>query len=377
MQHPTLFKVTARGDIQVWCLEREGAKFRSHIGKLDGAVVTSAWTTCKVKNSGRSNETSPEAQAELEVDAQYTLKRKKGYCDSVDAARASNRFQCMLADKYKERKAKLFDVKGLSLSGALYVQPKLDGIRCIAKREGLFSRENNPIIAVPHIMAALAPLFEKYPDLILDGELYNHELKNDFNEIVSLVKKQKPTQEDLLASEERVQYWIYDCVLEDDEALFSERFDFIKKVIEEFDPPGLTFVGTWPVLYEKSIDEVYEQHLEEGYEGSMIRLNAPYEFKRSKTLLKRKETMDAEFTVVRVDDGEGGAEEMAKRAFCITDDGIEFKADVVGTHVQLRALWKRRDELVGKQATVVFQNYTPDGKPRFGKLKLIHMEGRW
>lgn len=378
--HPILYKITTAGAVQTWKLEREGAKFRSHVGQLGGAIVISAWTTCKGKNVGRSNETSPEDQAKLEVEAQYVLKKKKGYCLTVEAARESDRFQCMLADKYPDRKAKLFDTSGCTVVGEIFVQPKLDGIRCIARKEGLFSRENNPILAVPHIKKLLEPLFAVHPDLILDGELYNHELKHDFNEIVSLVKKQKPTSEDLQASAEMVQYWVYDCVMPDRDAVFSERFAFLSASIRVLAAYGgsITDVPTHATMYEKpGVDMMYEQHLADGFEGSMIRINMPYEFKRSKNLLKRKEMQDAEFTVISIDEGAGNAEGMAKIAHMVTKNGIEFDADVVGPHKMLRELWLRVGELAGKQATIVFQNYTPDGKPRFGKLKVVHMEGRW
>ena len=43
-----------------------------------------------------------------------------------------------------------------------------------------------------HILDELQPFFNKYPDVVLDGELYNHDLKDNFEKIISLVRKQKP-----------------------------------------------------------------------------------------------------------------------------------------------------------------------------------------
>lgn len=377
--HPILYKLDVKDGIQTWQMEVDGPKYRTFTGKLGGKIITSAWTTAVGKNIGRSNETSPEQQALLEAESAYELKRKKGYCDSVEEARASDRFQCMLAEKYKDRQAKLFDAKGCSTVGIMYYQPKLDGIRCIATKDGLFSRETDRIVAVPHISAALAKIFRQHPDLIVDGELYNHELKHDFPEIVSIVKKQKPTEEHLQKAREMAQYWVYDCVMEHPDALFEERIEFIAGLLQKQDDYGtiLTDVPTWSGLYRENFDKLYEQSLEEGFEGGMYRLNEPYQFKRTKYLLKRKEFQDAEFELQYVDEGDGGAEGMAKVAYLRTKSGVEFKADVVGTHEQLRKLWLRRDELKGKISTVTFQDYTPAGKPRFGKLKLIHQTARW
>ena len=77
-----------------------------------------------------------------------------------------------------------------------YIQPKLDGIRCLFTADGAYSRNNKKFMNLKHIEMALKPFFEQHPDVVLDGELYNHKLKHDFEKIVSLVRKQKPTEED-------------------------------------------------------------------------------------------------------------------------------------------------------------------------------------
>ncbi len=396
-----LYKRTATGAIQMWALELRGAQYRSISGQLGGVATTSEWTTCKGKNIGRSNETTPAQQAAAEVESKYTLQRKKGYRDSAEEARSSKRFQCMLADKYEDRKDKLFDARGRVLqydpqrdhNPGLWVQPKLDGIRCIANANGLWSRQGNRIVAAPHIEELLAPIFKKRPELIFDGELYNHDLKEDFNTIVSIVKKQKPTEQDLQRSANMIQYWVYDGLIEDRSERFYIRFiNGVGPLARELGPM-ITDVPTNFVSERERLDTCYENWLLDGFEGMMIRLDAPYEQKRSKTLLKRKEFMDAEFEIIRIDEGVGNASGMAKIAHlklenayytAIGKDGKEmkvpvdfFKADIVGTREELRELLKQADDLVGKQATIMFQNLTPDGVPRFPKLKIVHNTERW
>lgn len=378
----------------MWAAELNGARFRVMSGQVGGALTTSDWTVCKGKNVGRSNETTPEQQAEMEAEAKYTLQRKKGYRDSVQEAQESDRFQCMLATKFEERREKVLDKVGKVLkygprhnhNPGVWVQPKLDGLRCIANKDGLWSRQGNRIVSAPHIEELLAPTFAARPGLILDGELYNHFYKEDFNKIVSLVKKAKPTPEDLAESAEMIQYWVYDGLVEDHDASFYDRFhEDIAPVVDGFGHASMCAVPTGYCNDIGSIDSHYEEYLLDGYEGMMIRLDLPYEQKRSSTLMKRKEFQDAEFELVKIEEGVGNAAGMAKIAHMKLIDGKVFtdgpnkgkdifKADIVGTREELRRLLGRMKEIAGRKTTIEFQNYTPGGVPRFPKLKAAHQE---
>ncbi len=91
-----------------------------------------------------------------------------------------------------------------------YIQPKLDGIRCVFTANGAWSRNDKKFMNLKHIEMALKPFFEQQPDVVLDGELYNHKLKHDFEKIVSLVRKQKPTEEDRRNAQHLIQFHVYD-----------------------------------------------------------------------------------------------------------------------------------------------------------------------
>lgn len=378
-----LYKRTSTGALQMWRMELVDHRYRTHSGQVDGAITTSAWTECKGKNIGRSNETTPAQQAALEVEAKYTLQRKKGYRDTPDAARNSKRFQCMLATKFDERKDKIIGANGKVLqydpnrdhNPGVWVQPKLDGLRCIANKDGLWSRQGNRIVSAPHIEEIFVPIFKKRPELILDGELYNHDLKEDFNKIVSLVKKLKPTPEDLAESAELIQYWVYDGLVENRDERFYIRFhEDIAVMLDELHHPSIAPVPMNYCNFMDQIDACYEDWLLDGYEGMMIRLDLPYEQKRSSTLMKRKEFQDAEFVLLSVEEGVGNAAGMAKIAHMRLSDDKTFKADIVGDRGQLRAMLAKAPSVKGKKTTIVFQNYTPDGVPRFPKLKVEHQE---
>jgi DNA ligase-1 len=264
--------------------------------------------------------------------------------------------------------------------GNVFSQPKLDGIRCIAMREGLFTRTGKEITAVPHIHEALKPLFEKYPNAVLDGELYNHDYKNDFNKIIHLVRKQNLTEEHLEESEAMIEYHIYDapvigkdnpfrkggCYTEKD--LFSDRTSvldaqFANLGLDTGNP--LVIVETTEVNSREHLDELYEGYVGQGYEGQMIRLDGPYENKRSPKLLKRKDFVDEEYTILGYEEGKGNRAGTVKHFKFKNKDGRGFNSNVKGTFEYLTELLEKADELIGKEATIKYFNLTPDGVPRF------------
>lgn len=352
-----LYKRTSTGAIQVWWMERDYEHHRSHSGQLNGAITTSMWTACTAKNVGRSNEVSPQEQAELEVAAEYTLKQKKGYRTTIEDVDTVG-FKPMLAQEFEGNNKKNVE-KIFAAGGRVLVQPKFDGMRCIATKDGLVSRNGNAILAVPHIMDALKPIFEQYPDIILDGELYNHDLKADFPKLMSLVKKQKPTPEDLEASRV-IEYHIYDTPS-------RELISVIGL------PSPLRGTRTVPCRSLEEIDAVHAQNLEEGYEGSMIRLPGNYEQKRSKLLLKYKPEMDSEFEIVSIHEGLGNKSGMAGYAVLYINGNRDrtFRANIMGDRAYCKALLENAEKSVGKMATVLFFHLTPDGVPRFPRMKAI------
>jgi DNA ligase-1 len=369
-----LYKKTATGAVQVWWQEQQGHRYRTHSGQVGGQIVTSAWTEAQAKNVGRSNETTPIQQASLEVDSNYTKKTKEGYLPSIGEAEASTKFKPMLAKNYDDYHDKVW-VAHCSGSYVL-VQPKLDGIRCIATSSGLFSRLGNPIVATPHIMEALRPVFRSRPGLIIDGELYNHDLREDFNAIVSLTKKTKLTDLDIRNSEEMIEYHIFDVAGSAGEESTHAR---IQSAHEVANLTGMVAVSTAVVHDRDELDAYYASYLDAGYEGQMIRISGPYEQKRSSLLLKRKEFVDSEFVVVDIEEGVGNAAGGAKIAHLRLDTNpdVIFKADITGTVAERKDILRRRAEYIGGQATVkYFAQRTPDGIPRFGKVKTFHVGRR-
>ncbi len=372
MNYAKLYKRTSTGAIQVWWQERDNDRYRTHSGQDGGAIVTSEWTVAQPKNVGKANETTGETQAEAEVASNYDLKRKKGYTDTPSEAEASTRFQPMLAKVYEDEQKHL--TKLLAKGGNVCVQPKLDGIRCIARKDGLVSRNGTPIVAVPHIEAALKPIFDEFPGLVLDGELYNHDLKHDFPKLVSLVRKAKPTAEDF--DESRVmQLWVYDLPSSTQE--FYARLAALGMLVYGRSD-SIVVVETPQAGSVSEIEAHFLRYIEEGYEGLMIRdPNSVYEQKRSKSLLKYKPEMDSEYTILDIEEGVGNRTGMAGRVkIALPNDKYSY-ANPIGDRDYLRRMLAAKDTLRGKTATVLYYGLTPDGVPRFPRVKVVHTETKW
>lgn len=353
-----LYKLSTTGKAQEWTIEVEGNKYRTIAGQVNGKLTTSEWTKCEGKNIGQSNETTPEEQAVKEAEAKAKKKRESGYTDNLKDAGRADYFEPMLAHKWEDHAD--------AMSYPFSVQPKLDGIRCVISKDGMFSRNGKPIVSAPHIFNSLKQFFVLHPNVVLDGELYNHNLNSDFNKIVSLVKKTKPTSEDLLESESMIEYHCYDmCDLDEPNLIFADRYEFLKENrISNYE--HVVMVKTLIVENNKECDKVYEQFMEFGFEGMIVRSQfGKYEHKRSKNLLKRKEFVDEEYVILDIVEGEGNRTGTAGYMVFENKDGKRFKSNIKGDYLYLADILKNKQNLIGEKATIKYFNLTPDGVPRF------------
>ena len=181
----------------------------------------------------------------------------------------------------------------------------------------------------------LKKLIEDNPTITLDGELYNHELKSDFQKIVSLVRKVKCRPEEIAESAELVEYHIYDMFDADNPDMpFIDRMYFLVKHLPVVDK--IVVVETAKTDTTADIDKMYGEYTEAGYEGQMVRQNTAYECKRSKNLLKRKEFITEEFEVVNVEEGNGNWSGYAKRFVLKMPNGTQFSSGIRGSQAKLK-----------------------------------------
>tara|TARA_R110002072_G_scaffold29038_15_gene92538 strand:+ start:2597 stop:3205 length:609 start_codon:yes stop_codon:yes gene_type:complete len=198
------------------------------------------------------------------------------------------KIKAMLAHKYNEDKADY----------PAFIQPKLDGVRCLFSASGAVSRAGNEFMNVEHIKKALEPFFAKNPTAVLDGELYNHGLKDDFNKIISLVKKKTPTDSDKAEAAELVQYHMYD-VASMTIGTYVDRNLFLLAEPSFMNSSVLQVTST---RLATDYDAAYIYHvnnLNVGYEGSIYRTpSGKYKGTRSWDLMKFKDFHDAEAHII-------------------------------------------------------------------------------
>lgn len=344
----TLYSRSVKGKINEFIIEIEGDKYRTITGFTDGIKTTSQWTICKAKSYCTAEE-----QAIKEATAIHRKKLETGSFENIKDIDNEIHFEPMLAHKWEDQISKI--------KFPVFSQPKLDGIRCIVKKDGMWSRNGKKIISAPHIFESMKPLFETNPNLLFDGELYADKFANDFNAICSLVKKTKPTLEDLNESRIKIQYHIYDLPSNDD--TFVKRY---KELINMSLPKCCVLVKTEQLDNLNDVNAYYEDYMSAGYEGQMIRLDSKYENKRSKSLLKHKSFIDEEYIILDVEEGGGNKTGMVGSFVFKTKEGIKFNASPKFSHDICEEMWKNKISLIGKTATVKYFNLTPGNNiPRF------------
>jgi len=254
-----------------------------------------------------------------------------------------------------------------------YVQRKYDGIRCISyMKDGNVIIESRKGVAFQNFQVLkeqLKKLFKKLPEnFYFDGELYTDKL--DFEVISGLIRLHEKTctKEDIDMIN-KIEYHVYDFIdLNKLEMPYKERFEFLTKLFEKnvtsssLIKPVQTFIAD----ELKDVKTYHDDFVKNGFEGAMIRaMDGPYEVnKRSKYLQKFKEFMEEEFKIVGFHEGSGD-EKGSVVWDCITKDDKTFAVRPKGTFESRKKLFDDGKKYIGKLLTVIFQEYSGDGVPRF------------
>ena len=267
--------------------------------------------------------------------------------------------------------------KPINYDEKISMQPKLDGVRCVIQYEKHINKSENRVVAysrtgkewknIDHILFNLKPWFALNPDVILDGELYNHDLKDNFEKIISLVRKTKPTDEDRLESADLVQFHCYDII--DETKTFEERSNFIIQAVPR--NHCVKHVETQLVTSERSSKNVHDANLIAGYEGSILRTNDVYKCGRSWNLRKFKDFHDAEATLTSWVEGKGKHKGTIGKFMAVDADGNEFGMPVMDNFKKLQTMFKEMQSWVGKEATFTYFERTKAGSYRHPLFKAI------
>jgi len=273
------------------------------------------------------------------------------------------------------------DKKPVDWSENVFIQPKLDGVRCVIyldDKENIrcFSRTGKEFHNLEHIKLSLNKFFFDYAnvDVVLDGELYNHDLKDDFEKIVSLVRKQKPTPEDRLNAQHLIQFHCYDYI----ETVMNQPYSYRMHQLIDVNQGTLysacvKYVETNLVNSKDAAQLRHQYNLNNGYEGSILRLDKPYQQKRSYNLQKFKDFNDTEATIVGYEIGKGKREGTLGKFLMQDDDGIEFGCPPGKgyNYKDLANMLNNIHDYIGKTATFTYFERTQYGSYRHPLFKTI------
>jgi DNA ligase-1 len=261
------------------------------------------------------------------------------------------------------------DKKPVDWSEKVFIQPKLDGIRCIFTKDGAYSRTGKEFKNLAHIKYDLTDFFRKNPNTVLDGELYNHALKDDFEKIVSLVRKTKPTEDDRRDAQHLVQYHVYDTIAEGPD--YESRFNWLRTNLPI--AASMTLIKNTVVDSYDEAKMLHNVHLAQGYEGSMLRLNKPYEQKRSYNLQKFKDFSDTEATIIGYEAGKGKFTGLIGKFFMQDDDGNEFGCPIGKGYnfADRKAILDNVHDYIGQRATFTYFQRTQAGSYRHPLFKTL------
>lgn len=362
---PVLYHKGRTGAIYQWTIWTEGSEIVTEYGQVGGKMQI-ARKKAESKNVGRSNETTPEQQAESEARAEWKFNVDRKYSETIESSK-EQLLAPMLAPTDSFEKTKKY------VKYPCDVQPKLDGMRCLAYWEDarivLLSRGQKEY-NLPHIASAVASFLPK--DWMLDGELYIH--GETFQEITRLVKKYRKNET------EKVQYHVYDCPVSEDTRGFKwvkrqyQMQELLNPVILNAEFP-VQIVKSWEAMYESTILGLQAGFIKAGYEGAIVRLwDGVYEWGyRSKSLLKVKTFDDAEWPIVGFSNGRGKNETTVKWT-CALPDGRTFDCAPTGKREDRERMLAEGEQHIGKMLKVKYFGLTDDGIPRF-PIGLAFREG--
>jgi len=252
----------------------------------------------------------------------------------------------------------------------VYMQPKLDGVRCLFTKDGAFSRTGKEFMNVEHIKNSLKEYFKQHPNVILDGELYNHDLKNDFEKIISLVRKQKPTEQDKLNAAQMMQYHVYDYISTENES-YKERLDNL--TCSDIYNESIKYVKTNKVRFYDEAKAFHNLNLKNGYEGSILRTDTPYKHGRSFGLMKFKDFSDTEATIVDYQEGKGKRAGTLGKFIMQDDDGNIFGCPPGKgyNYGDLKCMLENIHKYMGQRATFTYFQRTNAGSYRHPLFKTL------
>ena len=196
-------------------------------------------------------------------------------------------------------------------------------------------------------------------------------LKNDFEKIISLVRKQKPTADDRRDAQHLVQFHVYDYF--DGVVYDSYKTRMHQLVNSAIYDVQIKYVPAYLVDSYNYAREMHADFLKQGYEGSIIRLDGLYKHGRSYDLMKFKDFSDAEATIVGYELGKGKRTGTLGKFLMMDDEGVQFGCPPGKgySYKDLAKMLLNINDYVGQRATFTYFQKTQAGSYRHPLFKCI------
>ena len=247
-----------------------------------------------------------------------------------------------------------------------YVQPKLDGYRCIAMKIGgevkLFTRNGKEYLNFPQIVKSLQEV-KDLDNFVLDGEI----MSDDFQSLqrTAFSHKKKRTVGD-------VYYLVFDVIpinewiTQKGTTIYSDRLKLLDRIGL---PTNCKKIETFTI---KDLDEAYTYHqtfCDQGFEGTMLKMDTPYEWDRTENLLKIKDMRSMDCFIIGFEEGAGNFKGTLGRINVLQENEAECGVGSGFTIDERNEFWKNRNELAGRVVEIQYQELSKDGVMRFPVYK--------
>ena len=270
-------------------------------------------------------------------------------------------FDVALANSYDEKMAKKVDFN----EDVWFVSRKLDGCRCICVinhygEPTYFSRAGNEFLTLKNLDAEIISLGLK--NMVIDGEIcmMDENGNENFQGIIKEIKRKDHTIENPF-------FYMFDILTMDEflkkegKTPFSIRNVQLDNLFFEKEFKNIGYLQQTILLDARMLMVKVSEAKDNGWEGLMLRKDAPYQGKRSNDVLKVKQFYDAEYIVVDIEnainrvivDGKE-VEEMMMRNVVIEHKGNRVQVGSGFSHEQKRYYFENPNEIIGKQVTVCY-----------------------
>ena len=384
-----LYEKDAHGKMRSWNLRVEKYEEFSEIVIIYGykRLIEQRRRLNLGKNLNKSNCTTHFTQAIMEAQSKWTKKVNEGYStinetNEETKQETTNEKEETIKEKQETKKiiypmlAQDFNKHKTKLKYPAYIQPKLDGYRCIFNsKDGSCNSRQGKEFSIIKRTELYKELMSIKDDIILDGELYIH--KGLFEDL-GILRKKKIEKSDIDYLN-KIEYHVYDIIVGNID--FDNRFIKLKRLIDTNKFKMIKLVETLQLDSEAMINEYHNNFIKNNYEGSILRNKfGIYKCKiRSTDLLKYKDFQDDEFEIVNFTYEADTSKENKNLIvwICKTTNGDEFNVRPGGTKIERQKIYSDcldNFKYKGKRLYVKYFELTDRGIPRFPTTKTTCVE---